>query len=57
MKNTRNMRTTEVAHNELEDKLERANKQRAKRNKVPLSKSMAAEIAIKSVNQKVLVEA
>lgn len=57
MKNTRNMRTTEVAHNELDDKLERANKQRAKRNKAPLSKSLAAEIAIKAVHMKTLVEA
>lgn len=57
MKNTANIRTTLVANTIVQDRVDRANKQRAKRNKAPISKSQAVEIAVKVMSQKDLVEA
>lgn len=57
MKNTANIRTTLVANTIIQDRVNRANRQRSKRNKAPISKSQAIEIAVKVMNQKDLVEA
>lgn len=57
MKNTANIRTTLVANTIVQDRVDRANVQRAKRNKAPISKSQAVEIAVKVMTQKALVEA